>query len=269
MICSLLPSDWSFAGKSVLDFGCGPGRVLRHFTAEARECSFRGCDIDVECVNWLAQHLVPPFEIFANKEDPPLPFRDGSFDLIYATSVFTHLADTWADWLAELRRLLRGSGLLFMTFLGSAEFAPRSIGGEWADDQIGLTMVDIRPPAVGGSTVVVSDWWIRSHLTRGFDILDMRPDGWGAHSDRPGRGQGMLLMRRNDRVLSADGFLEPEPDEPREWLSAQFNLKLLRREILNLRAEAATASSSQPDPWLRRARSLRRTVSGLGRHTQQ
>ena len=24
MIRSLLPSDWSFAGKSVLDFGCGP-----------------------------------------------------------------------------------------------------------------------------------------------------------------------------------------------------------------------------------------------------
>jgi 2-polyprenyl-3-methyl-5-hydroxy-6-metoxy-1,4-benzoquinol methylase len=34
--CSLLPEDWSFAGRRVLDFGCGIGRMLRNGRARAR-----------------------------------------------------------------------------------------------------------------------------------------------------------------------------------------------------------------------------------------
>jgi SAM-dependent methyltransferase len=261
-ICAALPEGWSFAGKSVLDFGCGPGRVLRHFDSEADQCSFFGCDIDAESVEWLTGALAPPFRLFVSDEAPPLPLESESLDLIYATSVFTHLTDLWGEWLVELRRLLKDDGLLFMTFLGCDAFAGRYIDQPWSEDEIGLTMLRIVPPQEGGAVVLMSEWWTKAHLARGFDIVDVKADGWGARPDRAGRGQGMLLLRRKGGPLSAEQLLAPEPDEPREWASTQLNLKLLRDEILDLRrmqrqapAKPQTSHSSQR---LRLAKLVRR-----------
>jgi SAM-dependent methyltransferase len=47
---------------------------------------------------------------------PPLPFPEERFDLIYAYSVFSHLAESVADrWIDELRRVLRPGGALILT----------------------------------------------------------------------------------------------------------------------------------------------------------
>src|SRR5262245_66300744 len=60
-LCALLPSDWDWRGRRVLDLGCGVGRTLRHFVDEARIGDIHGCDIDVRSVEWLQQNLCPPF----------------------------------------------------------------------------------------------------------------------------------------------------------------------------------------------------------------
>lgn len=55
----------------------------------------------------------------ANQLAPPTPYVSGSFDLIYALSVFSHLDEPLQrDWLAEFRRLLRPGGLLVLSLLG-------------------------------------------------------------------------------------------------------------------------------------------------------
>ena len=73
-IVRLLPADWTWSGKRVLDFGCGIGRILAQFTAEARQTAcFAGCDIDGPSIEWLSVHLAPPFEMRHTQEDPPLP----------------------------------------------------------------------------------------------------------------------------------------------------------------------------------------------------
>jgi predicted SAM-dependent methyltransferase len=46
---------------------------------------------------------------------------DGSFDLIYALSVFTHIPVQWQmAWLQELHRVLRPRGYLLCTVLGNS-----------------------------------------------------------------------------------------------------------------------------------------------------
>src|SRR5919204_168855 len=106
----VLPDDWSWEGKRVLDFGCGAGRTLRHFLAEAERGELHGCDIDHASIAWLQEHLAPPLHVFENGELPPLPQPNAYFDLAYAFSVFTHLADHWARWLLELHRVLKRRG---------------------------------------------------------------------------------------------------------------------------------------------------------------
>jgi SAM-dependent methyltransferase len=52
-----------------------------------------------------------------NLSMPPLRYESGLFDLIYAMSVFSHLdEDMEVAWLAELVRLLKPSGHLYITF---------------------------------------------------------------------------------------------------------------------------------------------------------
>jgi ubiquinone/menaquinone biosynthesis C-methylase UbiE len=91
----LLPTDWSWEGRRVLDFGCGPGRTPRHFLDEAEHAEFHGRDIDDRSIAWLSEHLSPPLHVFQNSEAPGLPLPDGFFDLAYGLSVFTHLGEHW------------------------------------------------------------------------------------------------------------------------------------------------------------------------------
>jgi ubiquinone/menaquinone biosynthesis C-methylase UbiE len=54
--------------------------------------------------------------LFANTTTlPHVPYEDNYFDLIYAGSVFTHIADLADAWLLELKRILRPGGMLYVT----------------------------------------------------------------------------------------------------------------------------------------------------------
>ena len=57
---------------------------------------------------------------------PPTEFEAGSFDLIYAYSVFSHLSqEAHLRWLEEFKRILRAGGMLLLTTLGR-DFIERS-----------------------------------------------------------------------------------------------------------------------------------------------
>lgn len=104
---------------AILDFGCGSGRVARHWAAlEGPEV--HGCDYNRELVEWCGASL--PF-LYATRNglEPPTPYVAGSFDLVYALSVFSHLSEPiQRAWIAELRRILRPGGLLVVSVLGEA-----------------------------------------------------------------------------------------------------------------------------------------------------
>jgi SAM-dependent methyltransferase len=100
---------------AVLDFGCGCGRVARHWAGLDKK-TLHGVDYNAELINWCRENL--PFGQFSvNGSMPPLDFSDATFDLVYGFSVFTHMAGDMQDaWMAELHRVLKPGGhLVFST----------------------------------------------------------------------------------------------------------------------------------------------------------
>src|SRR5690606_30989044 len=101
---------------SVLDFGCGCGRVIRHF--HGHQPRMFGCDYNSQLVDWSAANLGFA-EFTTNMLAPPTSYGDGQFDFIYALSVFTHFPENLQKpWLEEMKRILKPNGLLFLTFHG-------------------------------------------------------------------------------------------------------------------------------------------------------
>ena len=104
------------ASAPVLDFGCGVGRVARHW--HGLDLDVHGCDVNRRMIEWCRANL--PFGRYdVNELAPPLPYADGSFGLAYAFSVFTHLPEELQhEWIGEFRRVLRPGGYLFFSTLG-------------------------------------------------------------------------------------------------------------------------------------------------------
>lgn len=116
--------------KSVLDFGCGCGRVTRFLP---RGIDVIGLDIDNEAIGWCRQNLSSVATFKTNDPEPPLEYPDEKFDLIYCISVFSHLPlEMECAWLAELKRVLKPGGWLFISTLSEADLA--SVGQSMPDD---------------------------------------------------------------------------------------------------------------------------------------
>ncbi len=229
-ILELLGPDWSFDGKRVLDFGCGSGKVMRHFLPEAAGCELWGCDIDERSVDWINAELSPPLHAFANGEVPPLDQPSSSFDLVWSVSVFTHLTDHWAGWLAELHRVLRPGGLAIVSFLGGAMYEVWT-EEEWHPDRIGMLVLNHGQDwELGGPTVFHSPWWLHEHWGRAFEIVELR------EGTAP-REHGLVLLRRRAGVKVTPALLERvDPREPREVEALRWQVALLQREASRLRA---------------------------------
>ncbi len=103
------------APKSVMDFGCATGRVVRHFAAHSDIPEIWGTDINQRHVRWLYEHLPMSVKPVFNHCIPTLPIPDSSVDIITAFSVFTHIDTFETHWLAELSRIMSDGGMCYLT----------------------------------------------------------------------------------------------------------------------------------------------------------
>ena len=104
-----------YSFDAILDFGCGCGRVLRHFQDVPDYCHLYGTDIDGKAISWCQKNI--RFATFCKNEPlPPLIYPAGTFDLVFAISVFTHLDEDYQlAWLKELQRITKPNAVLILT----------------------------------------------------------------------------------------------------------------------------------------------------------
>jgi 2-polyprenyl-3-methyl-5-hydroxy-6-metoxy-1,4-benzoquinol methylase len=99
------------AGERVLDLGCGEGDL----TAVLARAGARTLGVDVaEAALARARRRHPELSFERVPIDDPLPLADGAFDVVWASEVIEHVADT-ARWLSEVRRVLAPRGRLLVT----------------------------------------------------------------------------------------------------------------------------------------------------------
>ncbi len=104
--------------QRILDFGCGCGRTLRWFVAKHPGVQFHGIDVDADAIGWCTENIATA-RFCKTGPQPPSPYPEQYFDVVYCLSVFTHLDEQLQDlWLPELRRILRPTGILVMTVHG-------------------------------------------------------------------------------------------------------------------------------------------------------
>lgn len=98
-------------GLRVLDIGCGEGPFTALIAAAGAEVI--GAEV-AEAALQRARRRHPGLAFERVELDGPLPFADGAFELVWASEVIEHVADT-ARWLSELRRVLVPAGRLLLT----------------------------------------------------------------------------------------------------------------------------------------------------------
>jgi len=156
---------------AVLEIGCGSMPFTRHMRC-VEGVRIVGCDVDLNAIEWCRANL-PGIEFHRSKLDPPLEFaRDNTFDLVFASSVFTHIpVDRQRPWLLELRRVMRPGGFFVCTVEGwyhqKTQLSPENLAKLRTDGQFTLNAED---PNVSLSSRMLGQWDVFQTRTQVIDV---------------------------------------------------------------------------------------------------
>jgi SAM-dependent methyltransferase len=194
---ALCSSGVPVAGASqALDFGCSSGRVVRVLAAAFPDVTWHGCDPNAGAVAW-ARSSVPAVEFVASPEEPPLPYPDGAFEIVYAVSVWSHFdASAALAWLHEMGRIVRPGGRFVLTAHGYDSLAHYARQGVRSPvvlsrarrdlDELGFSFRTYGP---GGDGDLRSAHWGESYLSPEWLNGQLAPD-WALLEFAAGRNEG-------------------------------------------------------------------------------
>lgn len=103
-------------GMSVYDLGCGCGRTAQALRRSGWTGSYKGADIIEGFVSEL-KHKCPGFDAVVNRS-PTIVAEDGSLDMVFHWSVFTHVSpEECFLYLQDTYRALKPGGKLVFSFM--------------------------------------------------------------------------------------------------------------------------------------------------------
>jgi SAM-dependent methyltransferase len=182
--------------KSILDFGCGHGRVLRSLAAAFPDAALTAADVDLAAVDFCAKAFgaVP---IYSEVDFSRLVFNT-RFDLIWVGSLFTHLnAERWTTLLKLFRSILTEDGLAVFSTHGSAAerrlregqtrfygLEPERIAKILQDHSAcGFGYCDYRKSPGYGVSLSSPEWVSCQVSELGFEPVLYLKNGWDDHHD--------------------------------------------------------------------------------------
>lgn len=191
------------AHESLLDYGCGVGRMALPLTSWLRG-SYLGVDVDLRCINWCVHHITPTHPNFRfvrldirnarynprgriEPLDVRLPLETA--DVVVAASVFTHLrmADT-VHLLGELGRVAtRGLISAYVLDTEDPRLPVRDGPARYANTEVPEEMVGYE-----------REWFENALRAAGFDSIACLPGRW-----RGGNGpteQDLFVVSKGDPV---------------------------------------------------------------------
>jgi SAM-dependent methyltransferase len=189
-----------------LDFGCSSGRVLRVLSSAYPEVGWHGCDPNAPAIAWAAEAF-PDVRFVVSADEPPLALPDGSLDLAFAISIWSHFAPALGlRWFEEMRRVLRPGAHLVVTTHGATTVEHDEDRGRRAPEQGEEILASLYADGTwyaaefgesGDWGVVNPEWgtaflspeWILTHLCPRWQVLEFAP---GRNADN----QDVYVLRR-------------------------------------------------------------------------
>ena len=162
--------------QSILDFGCGCGRILRHWPPAQHE--LWGSDYNPTLVDWCRRRLGRFAQFSVNGSEPPLGFAADKFEFVYAYSVFTHLSHIQQrPWIVELSRVLKPGGFLLFTVHGpsAATRHGRSVNEELAEK--GILIFSEELAGTNACAVYHHERYVKEELCRDLELVEYVPRG--------------------------------------------------------------------------------------------
>ncbi|NOR46158.1 MAG: methyltransferase domain-containing protein [Candidatus Delongbacteria bacterium] len=121
-ILELLEKHHSLENINLLEWGCGPVRILRHIPEilSSKRSQVFGSDYNPETIKWNKKSF-DNLNFSKNDLLPPLEYDNNFFDVIFCISVFTHLDEiTELKWFNEIIRVLKPGGIFLLSIHGES-----------------------------------------------------------------------------------------------------------------------------------------------------
>jgi SAM-dependent methyltransferase len=179
---------------SILDFGCGFGRVLRFLKAYYPDADITASELFPEYIDFCSETFnVNKLQSITDFKSLP---RDKKYDLIWSGSVYTHIpADKFKDLFQYFEDSLNVGGVMVFTTHG--RFCWENLSGHaYGLNRIGKRITQIMYKLTGygyadyphipnyGASIMTLDWFARFMMKKqNLRLISIQEKFWDNHQD--------------------------------------------------------------------------------------